>query len=177
MKRYNLFLILSIVANSCFSQIQQFKTVKVGNQTWVAENISIPINGSVCYDNNSENCKKFGQLYTYKQALDIAKKFPGWRLPTKEDIGILIDYLGGKEKAGKELKVGGTSGFNALLAGYREAQDGKYYRINEQTGFWTSTAEDKTTAWKFYITIEEENINFHPVYKKYCDSVRLIKID
>ena len=63
------------------------------------------------------------------------------------------------------------------MAGYREAQDGKYYRINEQTGFWTSTSEDKATAWKLYITIEEDNINFHPVYKKYGDSVRLIKIN
>jgi len=96
---------------------------------------------------------------------------------SKEDVDTLIAFLGGHDKAGKELKVGGSSGFNALLAGYREAKNGKYYRINEQTGFWTSLAEDANTAWKFYLTIEEDNINFHPVYKKYGDSVRLIKID
>ena len=155
----------------------EFTTVKIGNQTWSAQNISIPIKGSVCYENNPENCKTFGPLYTYAQALDVAKKFPGWRLPTKEDVDTLIAFLGGQDKAGKELKVGGSSGFNALLAGYREAQNGKYYRINEQTGFWTSFAENAKTAWKFYLTIEEDNVNFHPVYKGYGDSIRLIKLD
>ena len=53
-----------------------FATVKIGNQTWSAQNISIPIEGSVCYENNPENCKIFGRLYTYVQALAIAKKFP-----------------------------------------------------------------------------------------------------
>jgi hypothetical protein len=27
----------------------EFTTVKIGNQTWSAQNISIPIKGSVCY--------------------------------------------------------------------------------------------------------------------------------
>jgi len=155
----------------------ELPTVKIGNQTWSAQNISIPIEGSVCYENKLENCKTFGPLYTYDQALDVAKKFPGWRLPTKEDVETLIAFLGGHDKAGKELKVGGSSGFNALLAGYREAKNGKYYRINEQTGFWTSLAQDAKTAWKFYLTIEEDYVNFRPVYKEYGDSVRLIKIN
>jgi uncharacterized protein (TIGR02145 family) len=158
-------------------QKAEFPTVKIGDQTWSAKNISIPVNGSVCYEDNPENCNTFGPLYTYEQALEVAEKFPGWRLPTKADIDTMIAFLGGPDKAGKELKAGGSSGFNALLAGYREAQNGKYYRINEQTGFWTSTAEDSKTAWKFYLTIEDDNINFHPVYKKYGDSIRLIKID
>jgi uncharacterized protein (TIGR02145 family) len=191
-KYFSLLLMLSSVAVPCFSQTGRppkkicamasnqnpaFATVKIGNQTWSAQNISIHIEGSVCYENNLENCKTFGALYTYVQALAIAKKFPGWRLPTKVDVDTLIAFLGGHDKAGKELKVGGSSGFNALLAGYREAKNGKYYRINEQTGFWTSLAEDANTAWKFYLTIEEDNINFHPVYKEYGDSVRLIKIN
>jgi len=158
-------------------QSPPFATVKIGNQTWSAQNISIPIEGTVCYENNLENCKTFGPLYTYEQALAIAKQFPGWRLPTKEDVDTLIAFTGGHDKAGKELKAGGSSGFNALLAGYREAKNGKYYRINEQTGFWTSLAEDANTAWKFYLTIEEDNINFHPVHKEYGDSIRLIKIN
>lgn len=158
-------------------QNEEFTTVKIGNQTWAAQNISLPIKGSVCYENNPENCKTFGPLYTYAQALDVTKKFPGWRLPTKEDVYTLIAVLGGQDKAGKELKVGGSSGFNALLAGYREAQNGKYYRINEQTGFWTSLAENAKTAWKFYLTIEEDKVNFHPVHKEYGDSIRLIKIE
>jgi len=46
----------------------QFKTIKIGNQTCSAENISIPIKGNVCYETNPQNCKTFGPLYTYAQA-------------------------------------------------------------------------------------------------------------
>jgi uncharacterized protein (TIGR02145 family) len=156
---------------------KQFETVTIGNQTWSATNISIPVEGSMCYEHDAENCKKFGPLYSYQQALELETKFPGWRLPTKQDVDALISFLGGKTKAGKALKVGGSSGFNALMAGFKEARNGKFYRINEQTGFWTSTSAGEETAWKFYIAIEQDDINFHPVFKKYGDSVRLIKIE
>ena len=80
--------------------VDSLKSVKIGNQIWSAENISIPIKESVCYENNSSNSKTFGQLYTFEQALEVVEKFPGWRLPTKEDILELIKYLGGNEVAG-----------------------------------------------------------------------------
>ncbi len=154
----------------------QFKIVDIGDQTWSAENIAIPVDGTVCYENNAENCKLFGPLYTHAQAVEAAQKFPGWRLPTKTDVDTLISFLGGKALAGKELKVGGSSGFNVLFAGYREALNGKYYRIHEQTGFWTSTTMAEEKAWKFYLTIEQDVVNFYPVHKNYGDSIRLIKI-
>ena len=154
----------------------QFKVADIGDQTWSAENISIPVEGASCYENNPENCECFGPLYTQTQAMEAAQKFPGWRLPTKTDVDILIAFLGGKTLAGKELKVGSSWGFNALFAGYRDALNGRYYRINEQTGFWTSTTVGEEKAWKFYLTIEQDILNFHPVSKNYGDSVRLVKI-
>ena len=154
----------------------QFKVVDIGDQTWSAENISIPLEGTLCYDNNPANCEFFGPLYTYAQAMEAGQKFAGWRLPTKTDVDILIAFLGGTTIAGKALKVGGSSSFNALFAGYREALNGKYYRIHEQTGFWTSTTSGEDKAWKFYLTIEQDVLNFYPVSKNYGDSVRLVKI-
>jgi len=47
----------------------------------------------------------------------VVEKIPGWRLPIKADVDILIAVLGGEEKSGKELIVGGSSSFNALMAG------------------------------------------------------------
>jgi uncharacterized protein (TIGR02145 family) len=158
------------------SEIPEFQRVKIGQQTWTAENISIHVDGCQCYENNPDNCKVFGPLYTHAQAMEAANNFPGWRLPTKKDVEILISFLGGQTNAGEELKVGGSSGFNALFAGFREAKNGKYYRLNQQTGFWTSTTEDEETVWKFYLMIEKRALSFHPVSKKYGDSVRLIKV-
>lgn len=153
----------------------QLNSVQIGQQVWTSENVDVLIEGGVCYDNDPQHCKVYGPLYTFEQAITIVNNFPGWRLPSKADVDTLIEFLGGASTAGKELKVGGSSGFNALMAGFREAKNGKFYRINKQTGFWTSTSDSDETAWKYYLTIEQDSINFHPVSKNYGDSIRLIK--
>lgn len=159
-----------LFANSLMAQ--QFKTVKIADKTWMAENLNIEVPGSWCYDNNPENCKKYGRLYTYEAAIKFCPK--GWHLPSDEEWTQLVNALGGEETAGKQLKDNGKSGFNALLGGSRIPM-GSFGLVGNYGCFWSSTKYDKSHAWYRYITNQNDYIIRTYFTTTYGFSVRYVK--
>jgi len=109
-----------------------YKTVIIGTQTWMAENLRttkyndntfIPNITSAsewtnlttgAYNNyknttNADTIATYGRLYNW-YAVNTGKLAPkGWHVPTEADWSTLTDYLGGEIVAGGKLKETGTT--------------------------------------------------------------------
>jgi len=131
---------------------KKYKTVKIGEQTWMAENLNYNAEGSKCYEDNESNCKKYGRLYDRKTAQKACPE--GWHLPSKNEWAALMTAAGGEKTAGRKLKAtsgwndsGGkpgngedTFGFSALPSGYFNS-DGYFSNVGD-IGTWWSASED-----------------------------------
>ncbi len=132
-----------IIINGVFTDSRdgnKYKTVKIGNQTWMAENLNYDATGSVCYDNNSANCAKYGRLYNWESAMTACPS--GWHLPSKSEWKELDEVVAGKKlksKSGWNKNGNGTDefGFSALPGGGGRS-DGSFGSVG-LSGFWWSS--------------------------------------
>lgn len=95
-----------------------YKTVKIGDQVWFAENLNYDDGKGLCPMKDAEYCKKYGRLYNFEEpgvddspnsGSNVASLCPeGWHIPDTLDWAKLISYVSANndgEPVGVSLKA------------------------------------------------------------------------
>jgi len=117
---------------------QKYRTVKIGNLTWMAQNLNYETDKSWCYDNSDSNCQKYGRLYEWDVAMEACPM--GWRLPDCADWSDLVMAVGGGRIAGKKLKSKtgwGNNGNGTDEFGFSALPGGSYHSDNRGPWAWS----------------------------------------
>ena len=155
----------------------KYKTVTIGSQTWMAENLNYAGSGStpigVCYKDSKDSCAKYGRLYTWNQVMKGSVSTSsssnkaqgicptGWHVPADTEWSTLLQTVDASNtSSGTKLKVqtigwkinGTTSGNGTDVYGFRALPAGDTiagaFNAAGNAGFWWSaTQSDSATAW------------------------------
>lgn len=181
-----------------------YKTVKIGSQTWFAENLryegNIPevrsqqdwaaIFSTVQpawsnYANDSENDAIYGKLYNWYAVNTGSLCPPGWHIPTDSEWTILSNFLGGESVAGGKMKTvtgwndpnamaTNESGFGGLPGGYRTINGESAY-LGFFGYWWSSTSNNSNQSWNRNLDSSNGFIYRFFNYKAYGFSCRCLK--
>ena len=166
-------------------------SITIGSQTWSASNVSlVPTTYNELGTNywnaysgsGGSAADDDGYYYTWDAAMNVCPS--GWSLPSDDDWKVLEGQLGmstaqqgetgwrGTDE-GTKLKVGGSSGFEAKLAGYRSTNGSFYYR-GDKTYLWSST-ESGSNAYRRYLNSSYATVGRETSSKAHGFSVRCLK--
>ena len=170
-----------------------YKTVKIGSQRWMAQNLNYKTARSYCYNNDADNCTEYGRLYVWEAAMKACPV--GWHLPTKAELETLFDAVGGKSQAQDRLRttsgwaenagygnVNGTDdfGFSALPAGVYIGES-FFSNLGYKTSFWSATEsnedeeEGEGKAYGMFLGFGHSDVGLGSTWKDYAEAVRCIK--
>jgi uncharacterized protein (TIGR02145 family) len=180
-----------------------YGTVPIHGQCWLEENLNVGTmvtgvasqtnNGTLekyCYYSNPANCGLYGGLYQWNEAMQYSTVPgtrgicpPGWHIPTLVEFQTLSSNVSGDGSAlkavGQGTSVGAgtnTSGFSALLAGIRYANDGSFGSVGSGAYSWSSTEFDATSAGYIYLNFNESYVTIGDnAYKEGGLSVRCLE--
>ena len=159
---------------------QKYKTIKIGDQTWMAENLNFETTGGYCYGDDPKNCNVYGRLYTWDAAMSACPD--GWYLPTSAEMYTLFTTVSDWTTASKDLRslTGWNSGGNGTDAfGFSVLPAGRwmgdaYSDMGDFALIWSSTEYESNDAMVMYLYHDDRafRINYS---KNYRFSVRCIK--
>jgi uncharacterized protein (TIGR02145 family) len=132
---------------------RSYRTVVIGTQTWMAENLSDSGTGvkGLCYDSLRARCDTMGRYYAWADAMKgqvlgadvqtVQGVCPtGWHIPSRDEANLLVSSAGAWD-ALRAIQQWGTPGADAN--GFRLLPSGGLYPSASDWGtegyFWTAT--------------------------------------
>lgn len=139
---------------------QVYKSVVIGTQTWMAENLNYATDSSWCYKDSAYYCTQYGRWYQWAAAIGVSALYDsttlgsniqrqglcpeGWHVPDTAEIQILATTVGGISVAGAKLasisgwKTSSTDSFGFSIVGWNNG---------ENFTAWLATEIDETRAY------------------------------
>ncbi len=207
-------MVLSLQSQTTVKDIEGnvYTTIEIGSQIWTVENLrttkyndgtSIPyikdneawINdtkGGYCfYKASKSNIEKYGLLYNWHAVNTGKLAMKGWRVPTKEDYKILIDYLiangynydkstagnkiakslASKNLWNKDVCYGSGSACKEThknnTSGFNAVPAGYrnynayYLGLGENSDFWTATEDHSDTEMAYFMQLKSTSSYFN----------------
>lgn len=91
---------------------QKYKTVQIGHQIWMAENLKLDVSDGFCVDDIKANCEKYGVLYTSEASSRVCPE--GWKKPSYSDWKILARNAGAECEQGYSTYSFNCKGYDAI---------------------------------------------------------------
>lgn len=162
----SIFFFPDIALGQVLNQKNNFKTIKIGNQVWMLDNLNVDRfrNGDLIkqaktseeweyacrnnipawcyYDNDPSNGDKYGKLYNSHAITDSRGLAPeGYHIPKTKEFTTLVNFYGGVNLAGSKLKSisGWNENGNGILSNGFSAQPGGY---RDKFGFYDMFTEE-----------------------------------
>jgi len=137
-----------------------YKTVKIGTQWWMAENLNYAASKSYSYDDNVANCIKYGRYYKIYEVINDACP-TGWHIPSDAEwmtlekaIGFTdqseLNYFGGHGSRGGAYGAGFMAGEKIKSSGFSPIAGGANSdEMGEMGYYWTSSISDGKYIYRY----------------------------
>jgi len=175
----------------------EYKTVKIGDKIWMAENLKYMGPKTKCYNDEPKNCQNLGGLYTWVESMDLDEIYEsteyssttyatkhlgicptGWHLPSHKEWLELRDSVGLNSAVKLKTTDGWNSdngtneyGFSALPAGW----DFDGWGGIGECGAWWSTTESNAKQISSVEICNENEVKSVPFKKQSWASIRCVK--
>jgi len=180
-----------------------YKTVKIGEQVWMAENLNHKTNGGCwAFENRIYYTGVYGYLYDWKTATNVCPE--DYHLPSDKEWEQLAEYISNEKgpylkednqwkTVGRLLKADkgwkGNQSNHSLPGNYKLANfynfsalpggsgnsNGEFYNTGYTGSWWSSTPADDSKAKYRYLDFRNDDLFVYPGVKDMRLSIRCIK--